>query len=266
MTDLLAAALTQPFFLRALIAGLLVAVATGLVGVFVVLRKLSFFSDAVAHFALTGIALGFLLGTDPIRTAVVFSVLVALGIGYVERHSRLSTDTTIGVFFSGAAALGIFLIGLLKGYRADLFQYLFGDILAVSWGDIGLAAILVLVVVCAMAFAWRPLLALTFNRDLAEVRGWQVERWKYLYLIALAVVTAVSIKTVGVLLVTALTIVPAATAKNVARSARQLLILTVTVSTLSVIIGLFCSYVLNTASGPTIVLTSLVFFILTLLR
>lgn len=265
MYDLILTPLSQPFFQRALLAGILVALTAGSVGVFVVLRRMSFFGDAVGHFAFTGIALGFLLEVDPILAAVVFSVLIALGIGYLENHSSLSSDTTIGIFFSGAAAFGIFLIGLLRGYRADLFQYLFGDILAITQQDIIIAAILTVIVLVVMVVAWRPLVALTFNRDLAKVSGRRVEAWEYLFLVVLAIVTAVSLKIIGILLVSALLIVPAAAAKNIARNLRELACLTLIISVLSVVLGLFGSYALNTASGPTIILTSLTFFAATLL-
>ena len=265
MTDLILSPLAQPFFIRALTAGVLLAVAASFIGVFVVLRKMSFFGDAVGHFAFTGIALGFLLGINPILAAIVFSILIAIGVGYLEKRTSLSLDTTIGIFFSGAAALGIFLIGLLRGYRADLFQYLFGDILAITAYDIILAAILSLTTLVVMIFAWRPLLQITFNRDLAKVNGVEVGRWEYVFLILLAIVTAISLKTVGILLVTALLIVPAAAAKQAAKNIKQLLIMTMIISVLSVVFGLFGSYYWNTASGPTIILVSLLFFVLSLI-
>ena len=265
MLDLLLSPLSQPFFLRALITGALLAVAASFIGVFVVLKKMSFFGDAVGHFAFTGIALGFLLKVDPILAAIVFSVMVAIGVGYLEQRTTLSLDTTIGIFFSGAAALGIFLIGLLRGYRAGLFQYLFGDILAITRQDVIIATALVIFTLIIMYFAWRPLLQITFNRDLAQVNGVRVKAWEYAYLVLLAIVTAVSIKTVGILLVTALLIVPAAAAKQAAKNVQQLLTLTIVVSVLSVFFGLMGSYYWNTASGPAIILVSLLFFILSLI-
>ena len=265
MLDLLLSPLSQPFFLRALITGALLAVAASFIGVFVVLKKMSFFGDAAGHFAFTGIALGFLLKVDPILAAIVFSVMVAIGVGYLEQRTTLSLDTTIGIFFSGAAALGIFLIGLLRGYRADLFQYLFGDILAITRQDVIIATALVIFTLIIMYFAWRPLLQITFNRDLAQVNGVRVKAWEYAYLVLLAIVTAVSIKTVGILLVTALLIVPAAAAKQAAKNVQQLLTLTIVVSVLSVFFGLMGSYYWNTASGPAIILVSLLFFILSLI-
>lgn len=264
MIEFILSPLSHPFFVRALAAGVSLALAASFIGMFVVLRKMSFFGDAVGHFAFTGIALGFLLGLDPILAAVVFSILIAIGVGYLEGRTSLSLDTTIGIFFSGAAALGIFLIGLLRGYRADLFQYLFGDILAITRQDIVVTTLLAAITIIAMSFAWRPLLQITFNKDLARVSGVKVDFWEYAFLVLLALVAAVSIKTVGILLVTALLIVPAAAAKQAAKNIRQLLFLTIVISVLSVVFGLAGSYYWNTASGPAIILVSLLFFVLSL--
>src|SRR5438105_6946881 len=158
--------LEYPFMQRALAAGLLMGVLCPMLGVFVVIRRMSFFGDAIAHSAFTGIALGLLLGVDPSLTAVAFAVLVALGMGYLQSRSRIPSDTIIGVFFAGAAALGILLIGLLQGYRTDLFSYLLGDILTSGWPDLSLASGLLLRVGVALWFTRRPLLQIALNRHL----------------------------------------------------------------------------------------------------
>src|ERR1051326_8132596 len=121
---------------RALAAGLLMGALCPLLGVYVVIRRMSFFGDAIAHSAFTGIALGLLLGVEPFGAAIAFAVVIALGMGFLQARSRIPSDTIIGVFFSGAAALGILLIGLLQGYRTSLFSYLFGDILGMGWPDL----------------------------------------------------------------------------------------------------------------------------------
>src|SRR5438105_15717292 len=136
--------LEYPFMQRALAAGLLMGVLCPLLGVFVVIRRMSFFGDAIAHSAFTGIALGLLLGVDPSLAAVGFAVLVALGIGFLQARSQIPPDTIIGVFFSGAAALGILLIGLFQGYQTNLFTYLFGDILTIGWSDLAWSATLLI--------------------------------------------------------------------------------------------------------------------------
>src|SRR3989344_6499463 len=125
------------FIQRALISGILVGATLSLIGVFVVLRKSAFFGDAVSHFTFTGIALGFLIGIDPIIGAIFVALIFSFGIIFIQNHSsKQSLDSLIGIFFSGAAALGIFIIGMLEGYRPDLFQFLFGDIIAISFQDV----------------------------------------------------------------------------------------------------------------------------------
>lgn len=258
--------LTYPFIQKALLSGIIVGAVCSLLGVFVVIRKMSFFGDAISHSAFTGVALGFLLGLNPSVTALIFAIIVAAGMGYLQNRGNLSADTTIGIFFSGSAALGLLIISLLRGYRADLFQYLFGDILAISNQDVVIASALGLAVLGSMSFLMRPLLQITFNRDLAKVTGVKVEFYEYMLMLLLAVTVAVSLKIVGIILVTALLIVPAAAAKNVSANFRQMVAWSVFFGISSAIVGLAASYVLDTSSGPTIVLTSVIIFGLTLIR
>jgi len=258
--------ITLAFMQRALLAGLLTAVTLSLLGVFVVLRRSAFFGDAVAHFAFAGIAVGFLLGLNPVLTAVVVSLLLALGMGVIQRHAPgQSLDTIIGIFFSGAAALGIFIIGLLRGFRVDLFQFLFGDIVAITPTDVVYSLLLLILVGSLLAFTWRPLFKITFNQEIAAVSGVNVGLYEYLFLALLAIATALSIKIVGIILVPALLVIPAATAKNLSQSFRALVLLSAAISLVSVLAGLVGSFYLNTASGATIVLVSIVFFLTSLL-
>ena len=253
------------FMQRALAAGILMSCTLSLLGVFVVLRKSAFFGDAVAHFAFAGVALGFLLAINPVAAAIAVSVVLALGIGYLQhRLPAQSLDTLIGIFFSGAAAFGIFLIGLLHGYRADLFQFLFGDIIAIAPVDVLFAVGVAGITGLLLLISWRPLFRITFNREIAQVLGVPVVFYDYLFLGLLALVTAVSIKIIGIILVPALLVVPAATAKNISGSFRQMLCYAVIFGAASTMIGLVGSFYLNTAAGATVVLTSIVFFIATL--
>ena len=254
------------FMQRALIAGVLVGSTLALLGVYVVLRKSAFFGDAIAYFAFAGIALGFLLAVNPIIAAIFISLVLALGIGFIQNRTPLhSLDTLIGIFFSGAAALGIFIIGLLRGYRVDLFQFLFGDIIAVSSGDVILAIIISLAVMGVFLLAWKPFFKITFNREIARVAGVRVSLYDYLFLALLAVITAISIKIVGIILVPALLVIPAATAKNVSKNLHQMFVYSAIFSSVSVIGGLVTSFYTNTASGATIVLISIALFVLTLI-
>ena len=251
---------------RALMAGALTGAALSLLGVFVVLRKSAFFGDAVAHFSFAGVALGFLLAVNPIAAAVAVSVALALSIGYLQRRlPAQSLDTLIGIFFSGAAAFGIFVIGLLRGYRADLFQFLFGDIIAVSPADVLFALGVSIAAALVFLFLWRPLFQITFNREIASVSGVPVGLYDYLFLGLLAAVTAVSIKIVGIILVPALLVVPAAAAKNISRSFRQMVWSSVAFGVASAVSGLIASFYLNTAAGATVVLVGILFFAATFL-
>jgi zinc transport system permease protein len=258
--------LDLPFIQRALIAGLLMSSTLSVLGVFVVLRKSAFFGDAVAHFTFAGIALGFLLSIDPIVTAIIVSLVFAFGIIFIQnRAPAQSLDSLIGIFFSGAAALGIFIIGLLDGYRADLFQFLFGDIVAISKNDVWFSVLVTIGVVIVLLLTWKPLFKITFNRDIAHVAGIHISGYDYLFMGLLAIVTAVSIKIVGIILVPALLVIPAAASKNLAQSFNQLVSFSVIFSVISVVIGLFSSFYLDTASGATIVLASIIIFIISLL-
>jgi ABC-type Mn2+/Zn2+ transport systems, permease components len=253
--------LQYPFMQRALLAGLAVGFLCAVVGVYVTLRSMSFFSDAISHSALAGIALGVLIGVAPVPAAVVFCVVVALGITFLTFRSDLTSDTVIGVFFSGSMALGVLLIGLQSGYQTDLLSYLFGDILSVSDLDVVLAVALAAVVSTIIFWRSTVLIKIAFNRDLARVEGVRVVAWDYLFLTLLALTVAVSLKVVGIILVSALIIVPAAAARNIARDFRTLVGLAVGVGVISAVAGLVLSYYLNTASGPTVVMVAVVFFI-----
>lgn len=254
------------FMQRALVAGTVTAVTLSLLGVFVVLRRSAFFGDAVAHFAFAGIAVGFLLGVNPVLAAVVVSLLLALGLGFIQqRATQQSTDTVIGIFFSGSAALGIFAIGLLEGFRVDLFQFLFGDIVAITPTDVASALVLLVIVGVILFLAWRPLFKITFNKEIAAVSRVPVSFYEYLFLALLAVTTAMAIKIVGIILVPALLVIPAATAKNISHSFKTLVICSVLASVASVLGGLVGSFYFNTASGATIVLVSIGLFLISLL-
>jgi zinc transport system permease protein len=258
--------LEYPFMQRALVAAVLMGVLCPVLGVFVVIRRMSFFGDAIAHSAFTGIALGLLLGIEPSMGAIGFAVVVALGMGWLQAHSRIPSDTIIGVFFSGAAALGILLIGLFQGYRTDLFSYLFGDILTIGWMDLGVAAVLLAGVGAMVVVLRKPLLQVALTRDMAAVQGVPVATMEYALMVLLAVTVAVSIKLIGILLVTALLIIPAAAARNVSAGIRQMFLFAVAFGSVSAVVGLFGSYALNSASGPTIVLTAIALFVASLVR
>jgi ABC-type Mn2+/Zn2+ transport system permease subunit len=257
--------LAYPFIQRALLATLMVGILCPFVGNFVIMRRMSFFSDAISHAALAGIAVGILLGIDLSFASISVSIVIALVIAWLSEKTTLSHDTVIGIAFSGAIAAGMLIIGMMKGYRADLFTYLFGDILAINGTDLFLIFLVGLLTVSILLIFFKPFLQITFNRDLAKVEGINVRFFEYLLFFIIAVVVTVSLKIIGIILVTSLLIVPAAAAKNVALTMRGLFIISCIFGVLSGIIGLFGSVYLNTSSGPTIVMVSIGIFVLTLI-
>lgn len=258
--------LAYPFIQRALLASVMVGVLCPFVGNFVVLRRMSFFSDAISHSAFAGIAAGALLGIDLSLSSVIVAMLIALLIAFLSEKTTLSHDTIIGVAFSGAIASGMLVIGMLKGYRADLFAFLFGDILAITDKDLLLIFLVSIVTITLLLVFLKPFLQITFNRDLARVEGVNVRFFEYLLFLIIAIVITVSLKIVGIILVTSLLIVPAASAKNLASSMKRLFVLSSLFGVVSGITGLLGSIYLNSSSGPTIVLVSIGIFFLTLLK
>jgi zinc transport system permease protein len=251
---------------RALIASIIIGVLCPFVGNFVVLRRMSFFSDAIAHSAFAGIAVGALLGTDLSATSVVVAILIAMLIAFLSEKTTLSHDTVIGVAFSGAIASGMLVMGMLKGYRADLFTFLFGDILAITFTDIILLSAVSMLSITALTAFLKPFIQITFNRDIAQIEGINVRLFEYLLFLIIALVVTVSLKIIGIILVTSLLIVPAAAAKNLATSMKRLFMLSCCFGIVSGVAGLAGSIVLDTSSGPTIVLVSIGIFFMTLLK
>jgi len=258
--------LSYPFIQRALIASLIVGILCPFVGNFVVLRKMSFFSDAISHSAFAGIAVGALLGIDLSLSSLVVAILIAFFIAFLSEKTTLSHDTIIGIAFSGSIATGILIIGMLKGYRMDVFTFLFGDILAITRTDLVLLLLICIISIGVLTVFLKPFLQITFNRELARIEGINVRVFEYMLFFIIAVVVTVSLKIIGIILVTSLLIVPAAAAKNLASSMKHLFVLSCVFGIISGITGLLGSVYLNTPSGPTIVLVSIGIFFLTMLR
>jgi zinc transport system permease protein len=264
MTDILDL-LTFPFFQRALFVGIILSILMALLGVLVVLRRMSFFSDAIGHSALAGIALGLLLNINPFFGALAFALLVAFGISAIRSVSKLSIDTLLGVFFSASVALGVILVSLTPGYQADLISFLFGNILTVTRADVAISLLIATIAIATLVWVGKGLVAITLDASLAKAEGIPVARYELLFLLLLAAVIALAIKFVGIVLVTALLIIPAASAQNLARSLSGMFGISVALSLLSVVLGMLASALFNIPSGPAIVLTGTVFFAVSLL-
>jgi len=226
----------------------------GVLGFFVVLKRLSFIGVGISHSAFGGIAIGVLLGIDPLVAAAIFSTAVAWAIGWLSRHGRLHEDTAIGILFSSAMALGVALISLSSAYQVDLFGYLFGNILAVSPRDLWLLGGIVAVVLAGIGLLFKELLFLTFDEEVARANGLPVAPLYFLLLTALALAIVAAIRVVGLILVEALLVMPAAIGYQLAAGYRSMLAIAVASAVLSAIVGLMVSYVLNVAAGAMIVL------------
>jgi ABC-type Mn2+/Zn2+ transport system permease subunit len=263
VVDLLVEPLRYGFLLRALVAAVLVGAICALVGSYVVLKGLAFIGDALAHVAFTGIVVAFLAGFSFYVGALTAAVAAGLGIGWVTRRVGLSTDTAIGIVFSGVFALGVVLMAIgIRTYTVDLFSYVFGDILAVRARDlwmIGAAGVLVLAV---MVLLYKELLFAHFDPVVAEAAGLPVGALQLLLLLLLSVTVVVSVQAVGVVLVLAMLVTPAATAALVARRMPSLMALAVLFGAVAALVGFYLSYYWSVPSGGAIVLVATALFAL----
>jgi len=254
--------LAYGFMQKALAAGILVSITCSVISFFVLVNRLSFIGVGISHAAFGGVAIGILFGIDPTLSAVIFSVLTAWMIGIVSRRGRLNEDTTIGIFYAAAMALGIVIIGLSRGYTVDLFGYLFGNILAVTSTDLWIVAALSLFVLGTVFYFFKELLYISFDEESAQVNGVPVAFLYYYLLTLMAVTIVISMKVVGIILVSALLVIPAAAAYEVSSHYKSVLIVSVIVGLVSALGGLLVSYRFNTASGATIVLLAAAVFLL----
>lgn len=255
-----------PFFQRAILVGVMMAVAAALLGIFVVVRRMAFFTDAVAHASITGVAIALLIGVHPFIGAVVVSMLMGLLVARLRRSGTHDVDTIIGVLFSSALAFGVVLMTLLPRYRGNLFMYLFGDILTLRTSDVITAAILLVVVICGVIALFTQLTRMAVHEDMARVDGVPVGRVEIIFLLLLSMVVTAGLTMVGGILMGALMILPAATAQYVAKSFRGLVIVSVLCGAIAMLGGLFASAVFGTPTGPTVVLVSAILFSAAALR
>ncbi|NIA23337.1 MAG: iron chelate uptake ABC transporter family permease subunit [Proteobacteria bacterium] len=250
------------FMQRAFTAGFIISIVSSVIGVFVVLKGLSFAGVGISHAAFGGVALGYFLGINPTLSAIVFCLFVAAIIVYIQRNEKLKSDVPIGIIFAASMGLGAVLISLMKGYNVDLFGYLFGNILSVTHSDIVNIIFLSLIIIAIFLIIFKQLYYTTFDRQMAKVAGVNVVLIDTVFMMLIALTVVISIKVVGIILVSALLVTPAATIIPWAKNFKQLTFLTMITSLFSVITGLFLSYYLNIPSGGAIVLlTTLIFFV-----
>lgn len=257
--------LAFPFFVRALAAATIVGLVCAVVGSYMVLRGLAFMGDALSHAAFPGVVVAYLLQGPFYVGAAVAAVGTALAIGWVSRRGRLRGDTAIGVLFAGMFALGIFLFSRIPNYVGDLFGFLFGEVLGISDADLVALVGLAIVVMALVVVFWKELLYSTFDPLGAAAAGLPVGRLEYLFLALIALTIVVSLQAVGIILVVAMLITPAATGQLLATSFGRLVAIAVVIGVASPAVGLYLSYWLDAAAGATIVLVQTLVFGIVLL-
>jgi zinc transport system permease protein len=255
---------SHPFIQRAFIGGMLIGFLASYYGVFVVQRGLSFLGSGLAHAAFGGVALGLLLHTEPLWIAVPFTIAVALAITWVRERTELSGDTAIGIFFSVSMALGIVFLFLRQEYTDDAFTYLFGSILAISWSDIYITLILLAVTILTFPL-WPRWAYSSFDRELSQSDRLPVKWDDYILAILIAVTIVVAIKLIGIVLIAAFLVIPAASARQMSKTFRQMTILSVTLGLTGAAGGLFVSYYLDIPTGAAIILLQAAIFFVAVL-
>lgn len=253
------------FLIRALVAGVGVALVAGPLGCFIVWRRMAYFGDTMAHAALLGVALSLMMEVHLTLAVFVVTALSSLALYWLEQKRTLPIDTLLGILAHSTLALGIVLVSLMQNVRVDLQAYLFGDILAVSETDIIVIWIGGGVVLAMLLAIWRPLLAATVSEELSEAEGLRPDRARIVFMLAMALIIAVAMKLVGILLITSLLIIPAATARRFAGSPEQMAVIAAITGVISVGAGLGGSLTWDTPSGPSIVVAALLAFLLSLL-
>jgi zinc/manganese transport system permease protein len=256
--------LQLPFMQRALLAGLLTGALGGVLGSVAVLRQLSFFSDALGHSALLGITLGILLGLDPTLVLIPFAVLFALGVDQLARRSRLPTDALLNIVYSSSLALSVLVLSQVRTWTGGIQQLLFGDILGVSWLDLAVILLLLIGAGGYLLLTHRSQILLTIDEPLAISRGVSAGWQRLLFIVVLAVVVAISIKAVGVLLISAFVVIPACASRLVSRRFSLYVLLAALLGAGCAVLGLLASGLFDLPSGPSVVLVQLIGFLMAL--
>jgi zinc transport system permease protein len=253
------------FIVRGFIAGIIIGIIAPLIGIFLVLRRYSLIADTLSHVSLAGVAIGILLKINPIITAVIAAVISSLTIEKLRLSKKVFGETALSIFLSGSLALAIVLISLAHGFKVDLFNYLFGSIVTVTQTDIFLIGFLSFIVIASIIIFYKEMLFVTFDEETAKVSGIPTTFMNTLLIILASFTVALSIPIVGVLLISALIVIPVVTALQFRKNFKQTIFIAELISLVSVILGIFISFYFNLASGGTIVLLTIAIFILTLL-
>jgi len=254
------------FLLYALLAGAAVALVAGPLGAFAVWRRMAYFGDTLAHSALLGITFGMLLGINLNLAVALGCLLLAILLVAMQNNRFLATDTLVGILSHSTLALGLVSVSLFSGTRIDLLAYLFGDILSVNTTDLITIWLVSLGVIIAIIWLWRPLLAITVHEELAQVEGVPVKKIRTALMLLMALVIAIAMKVVGVLLITALLIIPAAAARRLTHTPEAMAMIASLLGVAAVALGLLSSYLWDSPAGPSIVLSATCLYIFSLVK
>jgi zinc transport system permease protein len=248
--------LEYDFMRTALAAGIAASVLCGIIGIYVILNRIVFISDGIAHAAFGGIGLGYLLGADPLAFGIISAIVTALGIGMVSSRSKVSEDTAIGVFMATGMALGVIFMSMSRGYSKDLFGFLFGNILAVTWTDVGVLLALTIVVLILVYLLYKEFLILSFDPVYGEAVGLPIKKLRLLLLGMVAFSVVLLIKIVGIIMVIALLTIPGTISRQHLRGLPAIMGGSILCGAVFVTAGLFISYFLDVPSGAAIILTA----------
>jgi zinc transport system permease protein len=254
------------FFIRALLAGVGIALITGPLGCFVVWRRLSFFAGTLAHSALLGVTMALVFEINIAFSVFLISAVLAIFLLQLQKKTNLPNDALLGLLAHSSLATGLVIIGFLTTIRFDVMGLLFGDILAVDENDLLFIWVGGAFILLVLKLIWKPLFASTINYELAEAEGMKPDKYNAIFTILMAAIIAISIKIVGLLLITGMLIIPAALARNISNNPVQMVILSTVGGLLSILIGLFSSLEFNTASGPSIIAAALFLFLVSLIK
>lgn len=249
------------FLLRALTAGIIVAILCGSLGVFILWRRMAYFGDTVSHASILGVSLGILMGVSVSFGVIATSIAVALAMLLLRRNQRFSNDTVLGVLAHSALSLGLVLMAFVEGQQIDLNAWLFGDILAVTKLDLMILAGAGTFLLIILKGIWQPLLSMSVSEDLARVEGVNVAGIGLTYTLLVAITIAVGIKVIGALLISSMLIIPAAAARNIAQSPESMALYAMLIGVMAVVLGLTSSYFWDTPAGPSIVVAATCLFV-----
>jgi ABC-type Mn2+/Zn2+ transport system permease subunit len=256
--------LAMPFVQRAIIAGVILGALLALLGIFVVLRRMAFFSDGIAHASLSGVALGILINSNPLLTALGVSAVLAVVMSWLERRTKIASDAIVGLIFTAGMATGVILLALKSGYQPDLIGFLFGNILAIKWSELALMLVLSALIIIFLLAEYKRMALLVLNQEIARISGVPVVLYQTLLYVVVAMAAVLGIKILGVALVSALLIIPVSCAKLLAKSFRALMVYSLIIAEVTVLAGIALSIYFNMPTGAVIVLCGIAIFVLIL--